>query len=170
MSKTIVPKDAHDELGAGNAILIDVREADEFKDQHISNAQSIPLSTFEKNFKKLICPPDKKIIFHCKSGSRSAEAANKADAHQSEIYSMDGGIEAWKAAHLPIIGASSKIPVMRQVQMTVGGVVALMTVLALNGMDWSLWVAGFFGIALFFAGLTGWCGLAKFLHKMPWNN
>ena len=170
MSQTISPKDAQRDLATGKAILIDVREADEFKDQHIGYAQSIPLSNFEENFKNIECPEDQKIIFHCKSGSRSANAAEKAKSHAYDIYSMDGGIEAWKSAGLPIVGASAKIPIMRQVQMIVGATVAIMIALSFSGITWPLWIAGFFGIALFFAGLTGWCGMAKLLKQMPWNN
>ena len=170
MSQAISPKDAQRDLATGKAILIDVREADEFKDQHIGYAQSLPLSNFEENFKNIECPEGQKIIFHCKSGSRSAEAAEKVKSHANDIYSMDGGIEAWISDELPTIGASAKIPVMRQVQMIVGSTVAIMIALSYTGIVWPLWIAGFFGIALFFAGLTGWCGMAKLLKQMPWNN
>ena len=170
MSQTISPTDAKSDLETGKAILIDVREADEFKDQHIGYAHSIPLSNFEKNFNKIVCPEGQKIIFQGKSGSRSAEAAEKAKAHADDIYSMDGGIEAWKSDGLPIVGSSAEIPVMRQVQMIVGSTVAIMVALSFTGMIWPLWIAGFFGVALFFAGLTGWCGMAKLLKQMPWNN
>lgn len=170
MSQAISPKDAQNILNQGKAILIDVREADEFKDQHIAHAQSLPLSDFDENFEKLNCPQDYRVIFHCKSGSRSAEAAQKAKGQVNDICSMEGGIEAWKSAGLPIIGASAKVPVMRQVQMIVGATVAVMVILSFAGMAWPLWIAGFFGVALFFAGLTGWCGMAKILKQTPWNN
>lgn len=170
MTQVISPKEAHDELAAGKAILIDVREADEFQEQHISYAQSLPLSNFQKNFEQIKCPEGQKIIFQCLSGSRSMQACQKINKPSHTICFMEGGIEAWKSAGLPVIGLSTKFPIMRQVQMIVGGMITFMLILVLSGMVWALWIAGLLGMALFFAGFTGWCGLAKLLKKMPWNS
>lgn len=62
-----------------------------------------------------------------------------------------------------------KISIFRQVQIIVGFLVALFVFLGVSGMPNLSIVAGVLGLALFFAGLTGWCGLALLLSKMPWN-
>ena len=94
-------------------------------------------------------------------------------ACKSTIMNIEGGIEAWKEAGLPVIGASTtnapKISIMRQVQMIVGSLVMLCVLLGFTGVSAAFLFAGIFGAALFFAGLTGWCGLAMMLAKMPWN-
>lgn len=72
------------------AILIDVREEDEHKQEHIQGSLLIPLSSFDK---KRIPREDKKVVFHCRSGKRSAEAANH---YNEECYNLEGGILGWK--------------------------------------------------------------------------
>ena len=50
MTNTISSQEAAQLLASGDAILIDVREADEFKDEHIAYANSLPLSRLEDLF------------------------------------------------------------------------------------------------------------------------
>jgi rhodanese-related sulfurtransferase len=83
---------------------------------------------------------------------------------------LTGGIDGWAAAGLPVeVDRGKPIEIMRQVQIAAG-------VLVLTGVILGLLVApGFFGLSAFvgagltFAGLTGWCGMAKLLAVMPWN-
>ena len=82
---------------------------------------------------------------------------------------MDGGITAWKAAGLPVASSGKGLSIFRQVQIIVGGLIAFLVVLGLTGLTVGFIIAGILGGALFFAGLTGWCGLAMLLRKMPWN-
>ncbi|MFN3701005.1 MAG: YgaP-like transmembrane domain [Alphaproteobacteria bacterium] len=90
-----------------------------------------------------------------------------------EIYNLEGGITAWVEAGLPVLSPSGAggcgISIFRQVQIIVGALV-LLSVLAGFFISTSAFVlAGLFGAALMFAGLSGWCGLAMLLNKMPWN-
>jgi hypothetical protein len=90
-----------------------------------------------------------------------------------EIYNLEGGITAWVEAGLPVLsplGAGGcGISIFRQVQIIVGALV-LLSVLAGFLISTSAFVlAGLFGAALMFAGLSGWCGLAMLLNQMPWN-
>jgi len=174
MAQNISPQQAQEWLVSGEAILIDVREADEFKAMHIPYAYSLPLSTIEESFSLLKIPVNKKIIFQCLKGMRGEKACaiiNNKKCCENEIYNIEGGIEAWEAASLPVVsaGAGPKMSIFRQVQIIVGGLVALMTVLGLSGVTIGFYIAGFLGAALCFAGITGWCGLAMVLSKMPWN-
>jgi hypothetical protein len=61
------------------------------------------------------------------------------------------------------------LPLMRQVQITVGFVSAIGAVLALLISSWFAVIPLLAGCGLLFAGLTGFCGLALLLAKMPWN-
>jgi hypothetical protein len=58
---------------------------------------------------------------------------------------------------------------MRQVQITVGAVSATGAVLALMVNPWFALVPLAAGCGLLFAGISGFCGLALVLAKMPWN-
>ena len=175
MIETITVTEAVSKIKDGKAVIIDVREPDEFKVEHIAYALSIPLSSLESGFQMLDLPKDKIILFQCLKGSRGQVACERIQglgSCENTIMNIEGGIEAWKDANLPVIasiGSSPKISIMRQVQIIVGFLVALCTMLGFAGLNFAFILAGLFGAALFFAGLTGWCGLAIMLSKMPWN-
>ncbi len=173
MIQTISPQETSQLLAQGEAILIDVREADEFRAEHIAYAKSLPLSNLKELISQINLPKDKKVIFHCLRGKRGSDACiNILEWGNSEdnLYNMEGGISAWKEAGLPIVGKiSGSISIFRQVQIIVGGLIAALIALGLMGLTIGFIIAGLLGSALFFAGLTGWCGLALLLSKMPWN-
>lgn len=101
----ITPKEAADSLKVEEAILIDVREQGEYNEWHIKDAQLAPLSNLPQAIQEIHIPKDKKIIFYCLKGGRSAEAImylqeNLLKGH--DLYNMQGGILAWQADQLPI--------------------------------------------------------------------
>jgi len=61
------------------------------------------------------------------------------------------------------------LDVMRQVQVTAGSLVLIGVLLGAFLNPWFLILSGFVGSGLMFAGLSGWCGMAKLLGNMPWN-
>lgn len=94
-------KDVKQRLDAGQAILIDIREQAEHAREHIPGARLAPLSAIDAH--KFDGDHDKIAIFHCKSGMRTQTNAAKLLAKGfRESYYLQGGIEAWKAAGLPI--------------------------------------------------------------------
>ena len=156
-------------LDNDEAILIDVREPAEHAAQKIPDAALHPVGS--------ICcsgipQTDKKILIHCQKGMRGSNACQKLMAENGalEVYNIEGGIEAWKQAGLPVESSGNKVlPLDRQVQLTIG-----LSVLILGLLGYfvdSVFALGtaFFGAGLTNAGLTGWCGLAKLMAKMPWN-
>ena len=81
-----------------------------------------------------------------------------------------GGLDAWKAHGLPVkADRAQPIELMRQVQMTAGGLILIGAALGLlvHPAFWGL--AAFVGAGLFLAGATGFCGMARMLAVMPWN-
>lgn len=175
MTQTINVTDAVSLIKNGEAILIDVREADEFKNEHIAYALSVPLSSLEGGFQMLDIPKEKTILFQCLKGSRGQIACERIEglgSCQNKIINIEGGIEAWKERGFPIISAASSAPqisIFRQVQMIAGLLIALFVLIGFAGITLTFVLAGVIGAALFIAGLTGWCGLALVLNKMPWN-
>ncbi len=173
MTQNINIVEAIELIKKDEAVLIDVREAEEFKAEHIVYALSLPLSYLEHNFKLLNIPSHKSIIFQCARGFRSQEACKKVKelgCSQNRLFSLERGIESWKELNKSVVKSISyKVSLFRQVQIIVGFLIAMSVILGLTGMPLAFLVAGIIGMALFFAGLAGWCGLAIILSKMPWN-
>ena len=81
------------------AVLVDIREASEYAAENIPSARNAPLTRFGSG--ETFQGPA--VIFHCKSGARTRMNARiLADCAEGEAYILDGGIEAWKAAGLPV--------------------------------------------------------------------
>lgn len=165
----IDPKAVADGLKAGRFHLIDIREADEFAREHIGGAVSIPLSRVEQADVKL--EAGRTAVFHCKSGMRTeANCAKLAERVDGEALILEGGLDAWKKAGLPVKdNAKAPLPMNRQVQITAG---ALVLAGALTGAfihPAGYFLSGFIGAGLIFAGASGWCGMATVLAAMPWN-
>lgn len=91
-------------LANGEAVVIDVREPDEFSAGHIEQAVSIPLSVFSQKFNRGNFPADKKIVLQCQGGVRSMKACNIAHelAEQEHVANLTGGLNAWRSAGLPV--------------------------------------------------------------------
>lgn len=149
------------------AILVDIREADEYAREHVPGARNVPLSRLGS----LPAGTAKAMVFHCRSGARtSANAPRLAAAANCQAYILEGGIEAWKTAGLPVAADRSQpIEIMRQVQITAGSLVLLGVVLGIWMSPAFLGLSAFVGAGLVFAGASGWCGMAKLLGLMPWN-
>lgn len=157
-------------LAGTDTVLVDVREDFEHDLERIAGAYHAPLSTLDPGAVREQFG-DKRVVFHCRTGRRSAEAARKMQATDEQTYHLAGGLEGWRAAgHATIRNAHSpRIDVMRQVQMTAGSLVLGGVLLGAFVSPWFLILSGFVGTGLIFAGASGWCGMAKLLAKMPWN-
>jgi rhodanese-related sulfurtransferase len=156
-------------ITSGDVDLIDVRELDEHARERIVGSQPAPLSRFDPS--TLHPSRDRKTVLYCRSGRRSAEAARHLiGAGWSEVAHLEGGIEGWKqAGHATEVDRRVPISIMRQVQITVGGIVLLASILSWLVSPLFVLIAAFMGAGLLFAGVTGTCGLAAVLGKMPWN-
>ncbi len=158
-------------LDKGEAVLLDVREPDEFARGHIPRATSVPLSQVKEAIPTLATTADTKLVFQCQKGGRSGQACMLAG--ERLVYNLEGGISAWEAAGLPIASnlrpTATRLPLMRQVQITVGALILLGIMLGFYGIPAGFMLAGFFGAGLLFAGISGWCGMALLLARMPWN-
>ena len=168
------PREVHDWLRLGEAILIDVREPDEHTRERINGARLLPLSRFVPAKASGWLQPGQKLVMQCRSGRRSTDACRLAASLAAQgvpVVNMAGGIEAWKKESLPV-EVNTKIAgisVMRQVQLVIG-----VFMLAGSALTWFVHpgfivIPAFFGAGLTFAGATGTCALASLLAAMPWN-
>jgi rhodanese-related sulfurtransferase len=149
------------------AVLVDVREADEHARERVPGARNVPLSRLVE----VDAPAGKAVIFHCRSGARTAaNAARLGAAAACDAYVLEGGLDAWKKAGLPVaFDRRQPLEIMRQVQIVAGSLVLLGVVLGIWVSPAFLGLSAFVGAGLAFAGISGWCGMARLLALMPWN-
>ena len=168
--KTIDAKTLKKWLENNEAIVVDVREVAEHEAEKISGSNLLPLANVCKS--SLPKCENKKLVLHCRSGKRSSSACQKLinEDPNLEIYNLEGGISAWNAEGCNI-ETSGKffLPLDRQVQLTIGLGVLIGSVLGYFVSPKFFILSGFFGAGLTFAGLSGYCGLAILMAKMPWN-
>ena len=156
------------ELMDRGAVLVDIREFDEHARSRIPAARHAPLSRLDKLEIGTEAPA---VIFHCRSGNRTAgNAARLAQCSDYDAYILDGGIDAWKSAGLPVVeNKNQPIEIMRQVQITDGSVVFVGTALGTLVHPGFYALAAFVGAGLVFAGVSGSCMMARLLSLAPWN-
>jgi rhodanese-related sulfurtransferase len=164
MSTTLQPDEAKRRIEAG-AVLVDIRSPDEHARERIPCARNVPLAELTR----IEGAPE--VIFHCKSGMRTAgNAVRLAAAADCPVYLLEGGIEAWRKAGLECaVDRSQPLEIMRQVQIGAGTLVLLGVLLGLFVDRGFFSLSAFVGTGLLVAGTTGWCGLARLLALMPWN-
>ncbi|MFT3756552.1 MAG: rhodanese family protein [Pseudoxanthomonas sp.] len=165
--KTISPSEAKQLLEQG-ALLVDIREPAEFAQQRIEGATNLPLSQLPGLLPQV---QGRTVIFHCLGGKRTTMNAERlAGCTCCEAVLMEGGLQGWQQAGLPVQGAvKPPLELMRQVQIVAGSLVLLGVILGAALSPWFYLLSGFVGAGLLFAGLTGFCGMALLLQRMPWN-
>jgi len=152
-----------------NYILVDVRTKPEYKQVNIQESINIPLQEIEKHKKEL--QQYKTVYIHCQSGGRSQKACeNLKDLKGVEVINVTGGILDWQAQNYPTNKSQKKVySIIQQVHIIAGGLGLLGSILSIIYSTKWIFLPAFIGTGLLFAGLTGWCGMAIVLQKMPWN-
>ena len=165
---TIAPRELRGLLEQGPApFLLDVRSGLEFESERIDGARLIPLDQLDARVDEV--PEHADVVVVCRTGVRATVAAETLGRAGRRARVLEGGMNAWRRAGLPVREGRKRLPVDRQVQMIAGLMVLTGVALGLTVSPWFLAVAAFFGAGLTFAGATGTCGLALLLMKMPWN-
>lgn len=148
--------------------VVDVRSRDEFLSGHVPGASCFPLADIESGAAQL--PTGQLIVLNCQAGARSARAREILNARGfTNVVELEGGFSAWASCGLPVSRVRKAIPVMRQVMITAGTLVLSGTLLGIFAHSGFLALPLFVGAGLAFAGITGWCGMAFILERMPWN-
>jgi len=166
MSHTINSKELKKLMDNNEVILVDIRSLDEHNREKIVNAQCIPTDRLGQ----AILDKSKKVVFHCKSGMRTMAAKAHFDQLGVEYKILEGGLDQWKKDGFSTsVNKKAPFPLMQQVQITIGFFVLLGAILTIFVSPYFIAIPLFFGCGLLFAGITGFCGLARFLMVMPWN-
>jgi rhodanese-related sulfurtransferase len=166
---SLSPAEVSARIKAGKALLVDIREPDEVARERIAGSVVAPLSLFEEAHLDL--RPGRDVVFMCRTGNRTgSNCVRLADRIPGEAFVLDGGLDGWKAQGLPTLtNAKAPLELMRQVQMTAGGLVLIGAILGLLVHPGFWGLSAFVGGGLFLAGATGFCGMARLLAVMPWN-
>ncbi|WP_350238013.1 rhodanese family protein [Pectobacterium colocasium] len=154
------------------AILIDIRQPEEFAREHIVQAKLHPLNSSAGYVLPNDAREGKTVIFHCLSGMRSEQNAGllAQAASPAAVFLLQGGMTAWKKAGFPTeVNHKQPIDLMRQVQIAAGVLILSSVLLGYSVNSAFFLLSGFVGAGLLFAGVTGFCGMAKLLRRMPWN-
>jgi rhodanese-related sulfurtransferase len=171
VSGTVSPRDAARLADGGQAWIVDVREPDEHRREHVAGAALHPSSAFSVTGFPA-ATPGRRVLVLCRSGNRAGKvAAALRSAGRNDVDVIEGGITAWMAQGLPVVrNAKAPLPIIRQVMIAAGAMQLGFTIAAAaTGNPWWLVGTGFVGAGLFFAGASGICPMATVLGKMPWN-
>ena len=172
--KTITPAQLNRRLQAGEKLhLLDVRTPAEHAEIHVPGVHLAPLDRLDpaqllgaNGFAK-----NQPVFVFCRSGGRAKQAAEQLEKSGFEDCEVvEGGTMAWAEAGLPVNrGTSSVMSLERQVRIAAGAIVLAGALLAQFVNPGFLWVSGFVGAGLIFAGLTDTCAMGMMIAKLPWN-
>ena len=94
------PEQLRDALDSGEIVLVDVREPYEWDAGRIPGAVHIELERLASRAEEI--PRDRKVVFNCRLGVRSAMAMQAFRASGWDAYHMGGGIQRWLSEGLPL--------------------------------------------------------------------
>jgi phage shock protein E len=99
--REVSPSKANEQQAQG-AVLVDVREREEFEQGHAAGAIHLSKGLVELRIEEAVPDVSTPIICYCGGGSRSALAAdNLQKMGYQNVTSMEGGFKAWKSEGLP---------------------------------------------------------------------
>lgn len=101
--KLVTPAEAINLINRQDAVLIDVRAENEYRDGHIADAVHLPSSKIKEKPDVLDKYAQRPLVFYCKTGSVSSEAAKAASKHGlGNVHTLKGGLLSWHDANLPL--------------------------------------------------------------------
>ena len=98
------PQEAIRSINHEKAVVVDVREPEEYVSGHITNAKNIPLSQLQERLPQVVKNKKLPVIFVCATSPRSVRAqlqAHKLGYEQAQI--LAGGMKSWRVAGLPVV-------------------------------------------------------------------
>ena len=167
MSPSISAHDLAEQLHSQRVAVIDVREPMEYASGHITGSLNVPLARLHQ-----ADMPRGPLVLVCQSGNRSSKGVQTLlqQGHSDPVSDLAGGLPSWQQAGLPVRKLkNAPLPLMRQVQIAAGSLVLLGLILSNTVAPAWILLSWFVGAGLVFAGVSGFCGMARLLAVMPWN-
>lgn len=154
-----------------NALLLDVRTPAEFAEAHIEGSVLHPLGDLDAAAVAELARGRDACVLICRSGTRAAQAAQRLGGRGLPALGiLEGGVQAWESAGLPLERGAKTMSLERQVRIAAGALVFVGAVLGYFVNPAWIALAGFVGAGLVFAGITDTCGMGMLIARMPWNN
>ncbi|WP_017925755.1 MULTISPECIES: rhodanese-like domain-containing protein [unclassified Thioalkalivibrio] len=101
--RTLSPNEAVRVINQDDSLVLDVREDNEIASGRIGGAKHIPVGSLQKRMDDIAKYKDKPVVVYCRSGNRSAMAASQLTAAGfQDVVNLQGGIQAWQSAGMPI--------------------------------------------------------------------
>lgn len=163
-----IPVETFEALRKADAMtVLDVRTPAEYESEHVPGSLHVELGELEARMNTI--PAGRLVAVVCRSGARARDAATRLLRHGYEVTVLDGGLNAWRRDGGMAQEGAKALALDRQVQLTIGTGIVIGSLLGwLIHPAW-FGLPAFFGAGLVFAGVTGTCGLAMALARMPWN-
>ena len=164
----ISAKEFNEKLKHENITVIDVRTIDEFKRSYIPGVINIPTEVVH-NHQDIFKSRDVYVI--CNSGNRSAMVIREFESKGvTHLVNVQGGMMEWVKHGFSILGNQKQVmPMMRQVMIVAGLMILIGVGLHFYVDPKGIYLSGFVGAGLFYAGASGNCYMTKVLGKLPWN-
>ena len=171
--KSITPRQLHDRVQRGEKLnLLDVRTPAEHAEIHVPGVLLAPLDRLAADTLASVdgFAKDQPLYVLCRSGSRAKQAAEKLErAGFTQCCVVEGGTMAWAEAGLPVNRGAKTMSLERQVRIAAGAIVLTGALLAQFVHPAFIWLSGFVGAGLMFAGITDTCAMGMLIAKLPWN-
>lgn len=149
--------------------LLDVRSPGEFETVHVSGAYNVPLDTLGEHAREVSTVSDP-VVLICQSGQRARKAEDVLrNAGMANLHVLDGGMNGWVVAGLPVVRRAKRVSLERQVRIVAGAIVAVTALLGALVAPGYAFVAAFVGSGLVFAGVTDTCTMGMLLARLPYN-
>lgn len=105
-SGSLQPNDAVIKINREKAVVVDVREPEEYVKGYITNAKNIPLSQLDERLPQVAKNKALPVILVCESGARAVRAQQQVrKLGYEKAEALAGGMKAWRAASLPVTKA-----------------------------------------------------------------
>jgi glyoxylase-like metal-dependent hydrolase (beta-lactamase superfamily II)/rhodanese-related sulfurtransferase len=166
---TVSAKEAFEKLSGPNSILLDVRTTGELDEMSakVDNVKHVTLQSLASSIGSMSIQKSYYVL--CRTGHRATMAAMSLMQNGfANVAVIEGGINAWDKANLPINKAASTISLERQVRIVAGCLIVIGSLLSLVNI-WFIIVPLWVGGGLLFAGVSNNCMMALLLMKLPYN-
>ncbi|MBC6413576.1 MAG: rhodanese-like domain-containing protein [Chromatiales bacterium] len=151
-----------------SAQIVDVRTPSEYISERLEAAMSVPLTHFDQLAMSLDKSRD--VYVMCRSGRRAEEFCQRMDALGYRTFCVDGGLQAWLKQDFPVLRTPGQPwSLERQTRFAIGLLVLVGVLLALTVHPGFIYLCGFIGLGLMYAGATDFCGMSLLLARLPWN-
>ncbi|MBI4846151.1 MAG: MBL fold metallo-hydrolase [Candidatus Omnitrophica bacterium] len=166
----ITPEEALEFAGKSSQFkLLDVRSALEFSQAHIKDSINIPIDMLSARINDLGQSKQNYIVL-CRTGNRSPMAADMLmQSGMQEVKIMQGGMERWLKAKLPVIKGEGGVSLERQVRIIAGSLVLSGIFLSWFAHWAFIFLSVFVSCGLIYAGISDNCLMGMILMRLPYN-